>query len=121
VVFEIAGDGTPAYGVEIDVPCFGTVVVCRRFFFWAPPDELSGPGYEQAALQAVAFLQKMYGFVVVDYNFQGVVLYSEIAWSAVSVAATAAGVLGRVARGRKELVVQSECLMKEVSLLSLLV
>lgn len=87
---------TPAYGVEIDVS--------RRFFFWAPPGELSGPGYEQAALQAVAFLQKMYRFVVVDYNFQGVVQYSEIARSAVSVAATAAGVLGRVARGRKELV-----------------
>jgi hypothetical protein len=49
---------TPAYGVEIGVS--------RRFFFWAPPGELSGPGYEQAALQAVAFLQKMYRFVVVD-------------------------------------------------------
>ena len=29
VVFERAGDGTPVYGVEIDVPCFGAVVASR--------------------------------------------------------------------------------------------
>ena len=70
VVFERAGDGTPVYGVEIDVPCFGAVVASRSFFFWAPQEEFSALGYEQAALQAIAFLQKLYGFVVVDYNIQ---------------------------------------------------
>jgi hypothetical protein len=40
----------------------------------SPPVVFSFPGYEQAALQAIAFLQRMYGFVVVDYNFQNVVL-----------------------------------------------
>ena len=96
VVFERAGDGTPVYGVEIDVPCFGAVVASRCFFFWAPQEEFSAPGYEQAALQAIAFLQKLYGFVVVDYNFQSVVLYSRVARDVVAVAATATGILSRI-------------------------
>jgi len=54
VVFEVAADGTPVYGVELDVPSFDTILASHRFFFWAPSDEFSGAGYEQAALQAVA-------------------------------------------------------------------
>jgi hypothetical protein len=103
VVFEVAGDGSPAYGVEVDVPCAGAVMACRSFFFWAPPREFSGQGYEQAALQAIAFLQRLYGFFVVDYSFQGVVLYSRIARDAVSVAATATEILSRIARERQAL------------------
>jgi hypothetical protein len=121
IVFELAGDGTPVYGVEIDVPFAGEVVSCRRFFFWASADEFQRPGYEQAALQAVSFLQTMYGFVVVDYNFQGVVLYRRIARAAVATAVSAAEIVGRLARERHELATQSECLMREVSLLSVLV
>jgi len=121
VVFERAGDGTPVYGVEIDVPCFGAVVASRCFFFWAPQEEFSAPGYEQAALQAIAFLQKLYGFVVVDYNFQSVVLYSRVARDAVAVAATGTGILSRIGVERKDLAMESAYLMKEVSLLSLLV
>lgn len=82
-----------------------------RFFFW----------YEQAALQAIAFLQKLYGFVVVDYNFQGVVLYRKVAGAAVSVAARAAAMVSRLAREKEELASQSDCLMREISLLGLLV
>lgn len=55
VVFERTGDGSPIYGVEVDVPCSGAVAPCHTFFFWAPGDNFSGPGYEQAALQAIAF------------------------------------------------------------------
>lgn len=72
VVFELAGDGSPVYpvyGVEIDVPSNSEVAPCHSFFFWALADESQHPGHEQAALQAVSFLQTMYGFVVVDYNF----------------------------------------------------
>jgi len=79
VVFEMAGDGSPVYGVEVVVLCAGNVAPCRSFFFWAPGDGFSGPGYEQAALQAIAFLQKVYGFVVEDYNFQGVLMYRRVA------------------------------------------
>jgi hypothetical protein len=45
VVFEVAGDGSPIYGVEVDVPCTGAVASCHSVFFWAP-------GYE---LQAIVF------------------------------------------------------------------
>jgi hypothetical protein len=38
VVFEVAGDGSPIYGVEVDVPCVGTVASCRSVFFWSPGD-----------------------------------------------------------------------------------
>lgn len=69
VVFERDGNGSPVYGIEIDVPCAGSTLCCRSFFFWAPMDATSGPGYKEAALQAIYFLQKLYGFVVVDYNF----------------------------------------------------
>ena len=63
----------------------------------------------------------MYGFVVVDYNFHGVVMYRRIADAAVSVTARVVGMVGRLARERQELAMQSDCLMREVSLLSLLV
>jgi hypothetical protein len=121
VVFERGSDGAPVYGVEIEVPCFDAFFACRSFFFWAPPGESSDAAYEHAALQAISFLQKLYGFVVVDYNFQGIVMCSRIAHSAVTVAAKATGILSRVARDRKDLITQSECLMREVSVLNLLV
>ena len=70
----------------------------------------------------------MYGFVVVDYNFQGVVLYRSIAQAAVFVAARAAGLLRLVSdatwgslASQPDLVVESECFLKEVSVLSRLV
>jgi len=121
VVFEMVGDGSPIYGVEVDVPCSEAVASCHSVFFWAPRDEFSRPGYKQAALQAIAFLQKMYGFVVVDYNFHGVVMCRRITDAAISVAARAVGMVGRLAREQQELAMQSDCLMREVSLLSLLV
>jgi hypothetical protein len=40
----------------------------------------------------------MYGFVFIDYNFQGVLMYRKVASAAVSVAARAAGMVGRLAR-----------------------
>ena len=33
VVFEMAGDGSPIYGVEVDVPYAGAVAPCRSVFF----------------------------------------------------------------------------------------
>lgn len=78
-------------------------------------------GHERAALQAISFLQKLYGFVVVDYNFEGVLLCSRVARTAVFGAARATGILGGLARERHDLVLQAECLMREVSLLNLLV
>lgn len=121
VVLEMAGDGSPVYGVEVDVPCAGSSAPCRSFFFWAAGDGFSGPAYEQAALEAITFLQKMYGFVIVDYNFQGLLMYRRVAGAAVSVAARAVGMVGRLARERQELAMQCDYFMREISLLSLLV
>jgi hypothetical protein len=113
----MAEDGSPIYGIEIDVPCVGAIVPYGSYFFWSPPDALSGAGYQQAALQAIAFLQTLYGFVVVDYSFHGALLYRKIASAAVSVAARAAGMVDRLSKEREEFAVHSDCLMKEVSLL----
>lgn len=55
MVFEMAEDGSPIYGVEVDVPFVGNVAPCHSFFFWAPRDGFLGPSYEQTALQAIAF------------------------------------------------------------------
>lgn len=77
-----------------------------EFFLLGTSRRTVGRGYEQAALQAIAFLQRLYGFVVVDYSFQGVVLYSRIARDAVSVAAAATDILSRIARERRDLAMQ---------------
>lgn len=117
-ICEVDGQGEPIYGVEVAVPC--SQAGCRCFFFWAPAGSVRGPGFEQAALQAISFLQKIYGFVVVHYNFQGVLLYRRIARAAVSAAARATGMLIKLA-SQQDLAVQSQFLMREDSLLSLLI
>lgn len=44
--------------------------------------------YEQATLQAIKFLQGLYGFVVRDYNYECVVVYRNCGNAAVAVAAS---------------------------------
>jgi hypothetical protein len=46
VVFKLARDGSPVYGVEIDVPSADKAAPCRSFFFWASTSESQRPGYE---------------------------------------------------------------------------
>lgn len=128
VVSEVAGDGTPIYGVEIGVPSPQVNRCSSSIFFWAPEDAAGGAGHEQAALQAISFLQGLYGFVVVDYNFQAAILYRRIATAAVSVAFRATALVKLVSGdpqasvcSRHELVVQCESFLKEISLFSLLV
>lgn len=79
-------------------------------------------------LRAISFQQSVYEFVVVDYNFQGVMLYRSVAQAAVSIAARAAGLVRLVSGAtwtslgcQPDLVVESECFLKEVSMLSQLV
>ncbi|KAG2550137.1 hypothetical protein PVAP13_9KG237826 [Panicum virgatum] len=45
----------------------------KNFWAYAQPDAISG--YEKAALQAVRYLQSIYGFIVADYSFEGMVVY----------------------------------------------
>jgi len=63
------------YGIEIELPAPNLLSGSQIFFFWAyaQPDAISG--YEKAALQAVRYLQSIYGFIVADYSFEGMVVY----------------------------------------------
>ncbi|KAJ1298059.1 hypothetical protein BS78_01G424200 [Paspalum vaginatum] len=75
LVTELAEDGT---------------ILCAPVFFWVPVQTTPSCAYEQAALQAISYLQSVYTFLVVDYNFQGLVLYRGVARAAISVGARAA-------------------------------
>ena len=44
--------------------------------------------YESVAFQAISFLQGVYGFVVLDYNYRSMSTYRELARSAVVLAAS---------------------------------
>ena len=55
--------------------------------------------YEQAAFQAVSYLQGLYGFLVLDYNYHALLYYRRVAYSAIQLAAGAvswAGVVDRL-------------------------
>lgn len=128
LVSELVEDGHPIYGIEVEIPAAHSTPCARSIFFWAPSGAVASVGYEQAALQAISFLQSVYGFVVVDYNFQGVILYRSIAQAAVSVAARAAGLIMLLSNGTcanlgcwPDLSVESDSFLNEVSVLSQLV
>ncbi|GJM96252.1 hypothetical protein PR202_ga13071 [Eleusine coracana subsp. coracana] len=58
----------------------------RRFIFWSCPQVTSMPPYEQAAFQAISFLQSFYGFAVLDYSYQAMMYYRNLAGSALAFA-----------------------------------
>ena len=68
---EIAGDGTFLGGVELEISCGDDPPRTTQHFFWAQTPVISLSLYEQAALQALRFLQGVYGFVVSYYNYEG--------------------------------------------------
>ncbi|KAJ1262206.1 hypothetical protein BS78_09G089100 [Paspalum vaginatum] len=91
LVTELAEDGTILCGVELVLPSSSDVYAARApVFFWVPVQTTPSCAYEQAALQAISYLQSVYTFLVVDYNFQGLVLYRGVARAAISVGARAA-------------------------------
>lgn len=88
---EVDGDGALVYGVEIVVPCVADPRCSEVWFFWAPRDLSAHDGYQQAAFQAVVFLQGRYGFWVLDYSFRGIVLCRRVTHLALSIATRALG------------------------------
>ena len=72
---ETTEDNTMLYGIEIELPAPNLLSRPEKVFFWAhaQPDAISG--YEKVALQAVRYLQSIYGFIVADYSFEGMVVY----------------------------------------------
>jgi len=128
LISEVVPDGRPVYGVEIQVPSAQAVHCRRTVFFWAPNNADAGAGCKEAALQAISYLEGLYGFIVVDYSFQGLMLYRGIAGAAVSVAARAACLLELASQDsdcslnhQPGLAAESHIFLKEVSLLSMLV
>jgi hypothetical protein len=75
--------------LRVVLSCAGWRLSCC--FVWVPVQSDHTRAYELAALQAVSYLgvQNMYGFLVVHYSFQGLVLYKTVARASVSLAARA--------------------------------
>ena len=71
------------------MPPFDVAAAPRHVFFWSSPHITYMAPYEQTAFQAVTFLQMLYGFVVLDYSYQGLLYYRRVAQSAVQIAASA--------------------------------
>ena len=63
------------YGIEIELPAPNLFSRAKQVLFWAYAQPNAISGYEKAALQAVRFLQSIYGFVVMDYSYEGMVVY----------------------------------------------
>lgn len=78
-IHEILHDGTHVYGVELEVGDQVLQGVPKTLFFWADPAVGAAAGYEEASLQAIAFLQRVYGFIVLDYSIHGLHLYRSLA------------------------------------------
>ena len=68
-VREIDPDGECLVGVELDLPHRDLQAIKRTRFFWSAAREATH-AREQAAFQAVVFLQNVFGFVVSYYGHE---------------------------------------------------
>jgi hypothetical protein len=96
---EVTEDGAVLAGVELELPAAGGAAGPRREFFWSVVWHGSLDAYDQAAVQAIRFLQSIYGFVVRDYNYDCMVAYRNCLRSALVIASSAAC---RLARSERE-------------------
>lgn len=76
---EIAAIGSHIYGIELQLPSIFGRSNSQNLFFWAPSNTESVHGYEVAALQALATLQNIYGFVILDHSLGSMSLYRSLA------------------------------------------
>lgn len=97
IVCELTEDGYVLAGVEIELPVPVGAHPQRRFFWSVCMSDYLG-AYEQAAMQAIRFLQQMYGFVIRGYNYECMLVYRESMRSAVVLAACAARYAGSFQR-----------------------
>ena len=97
---EVGGDGSLLGGVELEVDVVREGAATARFFFWSCVPPASCCPYEEPALQAVRFLQRLYGFVVSDFNYEGMVAYRELARSAIVLAVSLARSANPASYGR---------------------
>jgi hypothetical protein len=95
---EVTEDGSVLAGVELELPGDSAGVAPRRQFFWSTVWPGCLDAYDRAAIQAIRFLQGVYGVAVRDYNYDCMVAYRGSTRSAVVLAACAARRLGRLER-----------------------
>uniref|UniRef100_A0ACD5ZBA1 Uncharacterized protein n=1 Tax=Avena sativa TaxID=4498 RepID=A0ACD5ZBA1_AVESA len=95
---EVGGDGSVLGGVELELAVFQEGAATTRFFFWSCVPTGSECPFEEPALQAVRFLQGVYGFVVRDFNYEGMIAYRSLARSAVVLAVSFARSFGPASR-----------------------
>ncbi|XBH78722.1 hypothetical protein VPH35_104882 [Triticum aestivum] len=97
---EVTEDGSVLAGVELELPGDNSAPVPRREFFWSSSWCGFVHAYEQAALQAISFLQHLYGFVVQDYNYDCMMAYRSSLRSSIT---TAVSTIRRVGHLEREL------------------
>jgi len=78
-IHEIADDGSHVYGIEVELTPSVQRGISKTLFFWAPVSVTNHLPYEAAALQALIGLQRIYGFLVIDYSIHGLQLYRSLA------------------------------------------
>jgi hypothetical protein len=66
---EVGHDGSRLHGIEMELPALFQNDIPRRVFFWSSVESSSQHPYEDACLQAIIFLQSLYRFTVLDYNY----------------------------------------------------
>lgn len=101
LVHEVGTDGVYLYGVEFELPALFPGGNPRRLFFWSSTKPASGTPYDQAAFDAVSYLQSIYGFVVVDYSFQRLLSYAMVARNALSVTSDAVRLASTIVQDRE--------------------
>jgi hypothetical protein len=95
---EVGGDGSVLGGVELEIAVFQEGTTPTQVFFWSRVSDGSECPFEEAALQAVRFLQGVYGFMVRDFNYEGMVAYRALAQSAIVLAVSLARSAGPASR-----------------------
>jgi len=60
LIAEIGFDGDILCEVELELPQLELVIPRHRYFFWTTVTTFFAVAYEQSALQAIAFLHRLY-------------------------------------------------------------
>ncbi|KAK1650868.1 hypothetical protein QYE76_068673 [Lolium multiflorum] len=68
---EVGGDGSVLGGVELEIAGVQEGPTPTQFFFWSSVSSGSRSPFEESAVQAIHFLQRLYGFVIHDFNYEG--------------------------------------------------
>jgi hypothetical protein len=84
---EVLEDGSVAHGLEVEISSQQNLGNSTVRIFWDCPAVGCLTMFECAALQSVTFLQVVYGFVVIDYNFYAMLAYRTLSKAAAQTSA----------------------------------